>query len=191
MLIGIVSDLHCNAPALLKAMELMGPVDERVCLGDSIREYLFSNEVVALLRDLGFITIQGNHEQVFFGSQGERSRSAPWIAPDLLQWLKVQPQRLTLRRGGRDILLVHSTPWASGGQYVCVNDREFSRFGEVSADVVLYGHTHEPVIARASRALIVNPGSTGEPRVRDGQLEMSCAVLDVDELTARIIRFTL
>lgn len=191
MLIGIVSDLHCNAAALLKAMELMGPVDERVCLGDSIREYLFSNEVVGLLRDHGFITIQGNHEQVFFGPQGERPRSASWIAPDLLQWLKVQPDRLTLRREGRDILLVHSTPWPSGGRYVCANDREFSRFGEVSADVVLYGHTHEPVVARAGRALIVNPGSTGEPRVRDAHLEMSCAVLDVGALSSRIIRFTL
>ena len=77
MLIGIVSDLHGNAPALHKAMELMSGVDERICLGDSIREYRFSNEVVALLRDHGFITIQGNHEEVFFSRHGERSRCAP------------------------------------------------------------------------------------------------------------------
>jgi putative phosphoesterase len=191
VLIGIVSDVHCNAPALLKAMELMGQVDELICLGDSIREYRFSNDVVALLRDHGFITIQGNHEQVFFGPLGERPRSASWISPDLLQWLKMQPDRRMLNRDGRDILLVHSTPWPSSGQYVCVNDREFPRFGEASADVVLYGHTHEPVVARAGRSLVVNPGSTGEPRLHDERLEMSCAVLDVGALSARIIRFVL
>ena len=191
MLIGIVSDVHCNAPALRKAMELMGEVDERVCLGDSIREYLFSNEVIALLRDHEFITIQGNHEHVFFGPLGERPSSASWIEPDLLQWLKDQPDHRTLQRECRDILLVHSTPWPSAHQYVCVNDRDFPRFGDVSADVMLYGHTHEPVVARAGRVLIVNPGSTGEPRLRDDRLEMSCAVLDVGALTARIIRFAL
>jgi hypothetical protein len=38
---------------------------------------------------------------------------------------------------------------------------------------------------------IVNPGSTGESRLRDDRLEMSCAELDVGALTARIIRFAL
>src|SRR5271168_5268450 len=61
MLIGIVSDLHGNAAALVRAMELIGQADEWICLGDSIREYCFSNEVVSLLRSRGFITIQGNH----------------------------------------------------------------------------------------------------------------------------------
>jgi putative phosphoesterase len=191
VLIGIVSDIHCNAPALKKAMELMGEVDERVCLGDSIREYRFSNEVVALLRDYRFITIQGNHEEVFFSRHGERSRAAPWVDRDLMQWLQAQPDRRILQREGADILLVHATAWSSGGQYVCAGDREFARFGQAAADIVLYGHTHEPVVARAGHTLVVNPGSTGEPRLRNARMEMSCAVLDVGSLSARIICFAL
>jgi putative phosphoesterase len=191
VLIGIVSDLHGNAPALHKAMELMGAVDERICLGDSIREYRFSNEVVALLRDQGFITIQGNHEEVFFGRHGARSRAASGVDPKLMQWLQTQPSSRVLRREGKEIVMVHSTAWPSGGQYVGANDREFARFGETQADVVLYGHTHDPVVARAGRVLVVNPGSTGEPRLRNDRLEMSCAVLDVGALSARIIAFTL
>ena len=191
MLIGVVSDLHGNAPALQRAMELMGEVDERICLGDSIREYHFSNAVVGLLRDHGFITIQGNHEEMFFSRHGERSRAAPSVDRELMQWLQMQPNRRVLRREGKDILLVHSTAWPSGGQYVCANDRDFARFGETPADVVLYGHTHEPVVARAGRALVVNPGSTGEPRLRGDRMEMSCAVLDVGALSARIIEFAL
>ncbi len=191
MLIGIVSDIHCNARALEKAMDLMGEVDERVCLGDSIREYCFSNEVVALLRDHQFITIQGNHEEVFFGRHGERSRAAPWVDRDLMHWLQAQPDRRILQREGKEILLVHATAWPSGGQYVCAGDPEFARFGEAAADIVLYGHTHEPVVARAGHTLVVNPGSTGEPKLRNERLEMSCAVLDVCTLSAQIICFAL
>ncbi|MYE02529.1 MAG: metallophosphoesterase family protein, partial [Alphaproteobacteria bacterium] len=39
MKVGIVSDLHCNIAGLEKAVALMGPVDDLLCLGDSIYEY--------------------------------------------------------------------------------------------------------------------------------------------------------
>lgn len=191
MLIGVVSDVHGNAPALARAMELIGDVDEWVCLGDSIREYSFSNAVVSLLRDRGFITILGNHEEVFFSRSGEKTRSSPQIDPDLLRWLGAQPTRRVLFREGKEILLVHSTPWPSTARYICEHDPDFYRFGETTADIVLYGHTHEPVVACAGRVLVVNPGSTGESRLRNERLELSCAVLDVTRMSARIIPFAL
>ena len=43
----------------------MGDVDELLCLGDSIFEYQFSNEVVARLIERHAHIIQGNHEEVF------------------------------------------------------------------------------------------------------------------------------
>ncbi|HEY1433623.1 MAG TPA: metallophosphoesterase, partial [Stellaceae bacterium] len=67
MKIGIVSDLHCNHAGLLRALDILKDVDEVVCLGDSIYEYRFSNEVVRLLRDCGAHTILGNHEEGFLG----------------------------------------------------------------------------------------------------------------------------
>ena len=50
MKVGIVSDIHCNAAGLAQALALMGDIDELICLGDSIYEYRFSNEVVRILR---------------------------------------------------------------------------------------------------------------------------------------------
>jgi len=190
MLIGVVSDVHCNSAALLKAMELAGPVDEWICLGDSIREYRFSNEVVAILRAHAFVTLQGNHEGIFYGASGAKARSAPWIDADLSSWLSEQPRRQQLQRAGKQILAVHSTPWPSGDQYVCASDRDFVRFGETGADIVLYGHTHEPVVAHVGTTLVVNPGSTGEARLRGDRLEMSCAILEVPRCSARILRFS-
>ena len=49
--VGIVSDLHCNLEGLDLALQAMGDVDELLCLGDSIFEYRFSNEVVARLKE--------------------------------------------------------------------------------------------------------------------------------------------
>jgi len=50
--LGIVSDLHCNIDGLDRALEIMGPIDALLCLGDSIFEYRFSNAVVEHLPDL-------------------------------------------------------------------------------------------------------------------------------------------
>ena len=49
MRIGIVSDIHGNMAGLLRAVELMGEVDELLCLGDSIYDYRFSNDVCVSL----------------------------------------------------------------------------------------------------------------------------------------------
>ena len=68
MKLGIVSDLHCNFDGLNRALDIMGQIDELLCLGDSIYEYRFSNEVVALLKERGAHVIQGNHEEVSWDS---------------------------------------------------------------------------------------------------------------------------
>ncbi|MEK6739155.1 MAG: metallophosphoesterase, partial [Planctomycetota bacterium] len=67
MRIGIVSDIHCNHEALRVALERMGGVDELLCAGDSVYQFRFSNEVMALLRERGARYILGNHEEVLLG----------------------------------------------------------------------------------------------------------------------------
>ena len=77
MKVGIVSDLHCNLQGLDLALQAMGDIDELLCLGDSIFEYRFSNDVVARLKQHRAHIIQGNHEEVFMGSAGFRARDRP------------------------------------------------------------------------------------------------------------------
>lgn len=189
MRIGIVSDLHCNVAGLRRALELMGPIDELLCLGDSIYEYRFSNEVVALLRELDAHVIQGNHEEVFFGRHGERARSADWIDPDHLAWLGERPYRKALERDGRRVLMVHSTPWEPRGAYVTPASSDLQRFAEAEADIVLYGHTHQQMVRRIGDVLVVNPGSAGDARDARNGRKLSCAVLDPGAETATILDF--
>src|SRR6185312_15520804 len=88
--VGIVSDLHCNLQGLDLALDAMGDVDELLCLGDSIFEYQFSNDVVARLKQRGAHIIQGNHEEVFLSPAPVRARDRPGIDSELLQSLASQ-----------------------------------------------------------------------------------------------------
>jgi putative phosphoesterase len=176
--IGIVSDVHCNHRGLLRALDIIGDVDELVCLGDSIFEYRFSNEVVRILRERGARVILGNHEEGFLGPTGTRARAAPWIDPSLLGWLAAQPHRLELETGAKKMLLVHSTPWEPRGTYVFPHSALLDRFAEADVDFVLYGHTHHQLVRRIGRVLVINPGSAGDARDHANGRQLSCAVLD-------------
>jgi putative phosphoesterase len=188
--LGIVSDLHCNHQGLAEALRLMGDVDRLLCLGDSIYDFRFSNETVALLREREAVTILGNHEEGFFGPQGGRARGQPWIDPAEMAWLASRPHRQELAIGGKRLLLVHSTPWEPRGQYVFPHHADaLERFAEAEADIVLYGHTHYQLVQRVGRVLVVNPGSTGEARDHRNGRQLSFAVLDTASEEATIVDF--
>ena len=57
MKIGVVSDIHCNAAGLKAALQRLDAADEILCLGDSILEFRFSNEVAAILRERNADTV--------------------------------------------------------------------------------------------------------------------------------------
>ena len=75
--------------------------------------------------------------------------------------------------------LVRSVTNSDSGEYVVPQSRAFARFGDTSADILLYGHTHQRVAARVNGTLIVNPGSAGEAEIGRSEAVMSCAVLDL------------
>ena len=191
MRLGIVSDIHCNIGGLDEALALMGDVDELLCLGDSVSEFRFSNEVIARLRERDARTIQGNHEHVLLGMHGAKAREAAHVDRDLLDWLGTRPEQLAMEAGGKRLLLVHSTPWMPSGEYVFPRSPSLQRFGEVDADIVLYGHTHTQLVRRVGRVLVINPGSAGDARDQSNGRQLSCAVLDTVTEEVRIIDFPL
>ncbi len=178
MKVGIVSDLHCNVAGLAQALSLIGDVDELICLGDSIWEYRFSNEIARMLKERGAHAILGNHEEGFLGPQGSRARQAGWIDRSLLRWLAERPHRLELQFAGKKLLAVHSTPWEPRGAYVYPHSSLLERFAEADADFVLYGHTHHQLVRRFGKVLVINPGSAGDARDVGNCRQLSCAVLD-------------
>ena len=189
MKVGLVSDLHCNIRGLDLALEAMGDVDELLCLGDSIFEYQFSNEVVARLIERKAHIIQGNHEEVFLSPAGARARERPGIDGDLMAFLGEQPHRKYLTLGDKRLLLIQSTPWEPRGEYIHPHSAKLDRFAEADADIVLYGHTHCQVVTRVGSVLVINPGSAGDGRDSRNDRQLSCGVLDTVSEEVRIIDF--
>lgn len=184
MLVGIVSDIHCQPSALEQALAEMGRIDRLVCLGDAISQASFCNETVALLRAQDAIAILGNHEEAFFEGPG---RDGPRVDADHAAWLAGRPQQVETRFAAMRTLVVHSTPWPSGHAYVPHLHRDFHRFAVPGFDAVLYGHTHQPLVCRQGGVLVINPGSVGEGRPTLHGFVRSCAVLDAEAGEARII----
>lgn len=182
--LGVVSDIHCQPDALGLALEAMGPVDRLICAGDAIDQSRFCERTVAMLCEHGFAAIIGNHEHYFFTGacrDGKREESA------LHRWLRERPRELRFSAGARDVRVVHATSWDDSFDYVTPAHASFGRFGECSADIVIYGHTHQPVVRRINGTLVVNPGSVGEGRPDVTGFVRSCAVVDCVALEAWII----
>lgn len=179
MRIGIVSDIHGNAAGLACALERMGDVDELLCVGDVVEEYRFSNEAVAILRDRGARCVLGNHDVGLLGAQGVRARAADHVEPALVAWLAAQPMSIDLTLGGKRLLMTHASPCAPHTQYVLPQSPELKRIGEVDADIVVIGHTHQQMVTRVGRPLVINPGSAGQARDHRNGKRLSYAVLDL------------
>ena len=61
--------------------------------------------------------------------------------------------------------------------------RALAAFGEGEADVILFGHSHRPLVAREGRVLIANPGSPTDKRMNP---LYSYAILTIGGRSARI-----
>ena len=70
------------------------------------------------------------------------------------------------------------------GRRGTTTSRAIEAFGEDEADLVLFGHSHRPLVARAGRRLIANPGSPTDKRMNP---LYSYAILIVDGSSARIV----
>jgi putative phosphoesterase len=178
MRLGVVSDIHGNVPALEAALAAFdGEVDEVWCAGDIVLEYRFSNEMVALLRETGVTAILGNHDMVFLSPAGVTARTAPAVDQYEVAWLASLPHRHEIEADGHRLLMVHGSPWEPYGDYVRAGNPKWREADDLDADIVIVGHTHEPMVERFGSTLVVNPGSLGEPRSRDDR-RGSYAVID-------------
>lgn len=177
MKFGIVSDIHCNVYGLEAALRLMGDIDELLCLGDIVTQTRWSDEVVGMLRRLDAKIVLGNHDTEYLKRVADGAVAKGAADGELVEWLRSQPERIEFEVCDKTLLMVHATPWTY--DYVYPGSPQMKRFSEVEADFVLGGHTHTPFAGRIGRAMVINPGSTGQGRYvpPTGSL-LSCAVLN-------------
>jgi len=198
MLLGVISDIHSNLPALeavLAELERSGP--ERIlCAGDIVGYNTFPDEVCGLMKERRVESVKGNHDRaVISGDSSDLMDNAAeavmWtrkhLAPGHLAWLGKLPARKKLTIGGRRLLVVHGSP-RDVGEYVLPMTEALWPFGNPGADVLIMGHTHVQWTDRFERygLTVLNPGSVGQPRDMDPQAAF--ATLDTSDLAVTLHR---
>ena len=203
MRIGIISDIHCDTSALERALVEMQPVDRVLCAGDLVLQYRFSNEIFDIIRSHGITAIRGNHEEAILSSAGTALRASGVIRPDNLSVLEALPRLLEMDIDGKHIVMMHTSPLDPTGGGRDLRDGLAPDDGAVHAavgagqmpesraDVLIVGHTHRPIVTRAGRALVINPGSLGQSRDPDYPDLRTYAVLDTSRWEASVHSFHL
>jgi putative phosphoesterase len=186
VLLGAVSDVHCNAQTLGAALEEMDALGVTTVLagGDLVFEYRFSSEVVRMVREREMPAVAGNHEAVLLGPHGVRAREAEHVDPTELAFMQALPFVVRTQVGGRLLHLTHASPWEPYFDYLYPDSKRWDDVESLDADLVVTGHTHVPFVRRVGLTLVVNPGSIGQ--LRGAGARYTYAVIDTTALDAEI-----
>jgi putative phosphoesterase len=183
MRIGLISDIHADASALGRALDVLEQrgATRLVCLGDTVEKGEQGDRVVEMLQANAVTTVRGNHDEnaVRAYLEGERSLSAQSVA-----WLEALPATRAYRWEGERVLLAHGSPQRVD-EYVFPDQipKKFKRaIRTLECDLLLLGHTHQPMSVQLGSLWMVNPGSVSGSRTRDSH---TCAVVDLPERAAR------
>jgi len=117
MRLGVVADIHANAPALEAVLTDMPPVDAIVCAGDVVGYGPMPATCVERVRSVTTTTVRGNHDRYI--TRPEQLAATPMAQAGLKhahsrlsdtqrEWLTARPTTAPL--AGGEYLLVHSHP---------------------------------------------------------------------------------
>jgi putative phosphoesterase len=176
MKIALLSDIHGNLAALEAVVQdaRSRGVDAFVNLGDSVSGPLLPSQTAQYLMAQPWMHLAGNHERQLLTHGPERLGPSDAFARSRLNQTELDwlASLTPVRAWSEEVLLCHGTP-SSDIEYFLESVDESGlraasaaeieqRLGEVSATVVVCGHTHVPRSVRTKRGqLIVNPGSVG------------------------------
>lgn len=196
MKIGLISDIHSNAPALEEVLGYLeeAGVDKIIHAGDVIGYNPFPNEVIDLIKKHNVESIRGNHEIIFLT---EDTSKADYPAERALEWTKSVltdnkkkyisnlDDTLKLKVGDVSLSVYHGSP-SDPWKYVEAVYATSDLLEEVGTDILVLGHTHKPFVRPLTAGMIVNPGAVGQPR--DGDKRTSLAILEPEKMRATIKR---
>lgn len=208
MIYAVISDVHANETALRKVLEDAEVHGAKgiICLGDAVGYGPLPAETVALLREVNAAMVVGNHDAAVLGRGNgddfidlakdavERHREA--LGQKDRDFLAGLPYVLTFA----EAVATHGD-FTDPEKFFYIEDAEDAKvnFDAVDARLAFVGHTHVPgvfltgcsgavykiepqdFVLEDEKRYIVNPGSVGYPRERNGQCFSSYVLYDSDE----------
>ena len=179
--IGIITDVHGNAPALRAVLAELAREDDLACVygvGDLIGIGPDTNEVLDLLFRLpAFSSVAGNHEDCILALIAGNPPGSPpgieahheWVADGLdrrfLPQLTAMPRVLSPQHEGMELFIAHYH--LDAAQKLLPIDPEPSldkldaHYGGHSAAAILTGHHHDGHYFQTPERLYLNPGALG------------------------------
>ena len=151
------------------------PVDQLVCLGDTVQGGCQPRQVVELMQQLECPTILGNADAFILDADAgaetpneQQLDVREWTRAQLggsgLSYLETFQPTLTVALGDeRELLAFHGSPSSFDDVILPHLDEDEFRglLGPPRADVLAGGHVHLQWLRRYAASLFVNPGSVG------------------------------
>lgn len=223
MRILVLSDVHSNLAALEAVLadgaSRWGAVDALWNLGDTVGYGPQPSECIARLRELGAVSVAGNHDWAAAGIldaqdfNSDAARAVLWtrgrLTDDERAYLAGLPE--VISEG--DFTLVHGTLRAPVWEYMYSREAALAHLARQATPFALVGHTHVPMLAVQDPSqeggcglyrlgdgaavslepkgprLVINPGSVGQPR--DGDPRAAYGLLDTSDgrITLRRVEY--
>lgn len=191
MRVGLISDIHANLPALEAVLSELPPVDKLVCAGDVVGYNPWPAACIERVREAADIVVKGNHDRTVRTPAHYRANrmaeaglelAKQELSAEQLDWLDNLPRTDEF---DDDFLVVHDHPTQQDTYVRPEQFRTIPEFLDGHCGVVL-GHTHIQHAETVDGALVVNPGSVGQPR--DGDPDAAYAVLETAEPSVELHR---
>lgn len=178
-MIGIISDIHGNYPALQAVLKNLEQCKKIIFLGDIVGYYCMPNECIEALRDYDVIALRGNHDNYLlhnikcvrsntvnecldFQRKIITEENAKWLAKTALYY--TDSCYMAFHGGFHDHLEEY------------IRTFQFSWVENFSQDMFMSGHTHCQMLVSDGHKMYLNPGSVGQPR--DYNPEAAFAIVD-------------
>jgi putative phosphoesterase len=178
VLLGVVSDIHGNLPALEAVVEELEreQLDELVCLGD-VALGPQPSETLSRIRALGCPVVLGNWDAWVLDGFPE-AKEEPWrrfieqgewwarkLSLDDRAFIRSFVQQVELRVGAADVLGFHGSPSSYDDMILATTPHEelLRLLDGCEQPVLLCGHSHLQLVRVVEGRLLVNPGSVGLP----------------------------
>lgn len=200
MRIAVLSDIHGNIYALLRALEDIAEqrVDKIICLGDLVGYGPHPNEVIAVIKRKEIPCIKGNYDAsvvdggfTYIRNTTINSFALPWTVDEVRTsnkfFLESLPESLTYTFNGVDFLFTHGSPNAIN-EYLFEDGQNTEEIMKsLSSDVLVCAHTHIPCFKHFGDKTLINVGSVGKPKI--GRPNITYAIIDISSTGQTSVSF--
>jgi putative phosphoesterase len=219
--LAVLADVHANAEALravLTDLDARGGADQLLVAGDvallgpdpqEVIELLMAREAVAVYGNVDHFLLQTDWHAFEPGDEEAEADQALclWALAQLSEyaeaWLRGLPFCREMEVDGQRLLMVHGSPRSAVDPIAADTPEADVRemIADTQADLILCGHTHQPLDRTVGPVRLINPGAVGMPQGEHGtaryallaweeeqwQVEFRLMRYDVEKTIARLL----